>query len=190
MDNNAQDNWGVATQQKHHRLFSRNVQNHIAENCCHWRNLHTQLVLCSWTTFILDGVERFPVEKNKITRKRYFPSRTVSTDARFRMMVRTTGTMIRDNMLNIVSGEVSNMVFRVARHKWFGDPVFQILSEKSTTKKRGGGKSSRTRICGFLFSQDIVGYSGPVNLCLGSFNTTMDSPAQNKKRYSSNEDPL
>ena len=65
MANNIQDNGGVATQQKHYRLFSQNIQNHIAENCCHWRYLHTQLVLCSWTTFILDGVERFPVEKKQ-----------------------------------------------------------------------------------------------------------------------------
>ena len=152
MDNNAQDNWGVATQQKHHRLFSRNVQNHIAENCCHWRYLHIQLVLCSWTTLTLNGVERFPVKKNKITPKRSFPSRTVSTDASFRMMVWTTGTMIRDKMLNIVSGEVSNMVFRVARHKWFGDAVFQILSEKATTKKRGGGIIENANMRFFSFS--------------------------------------
>ena len=47
-------------------------------------------------------------------------------------------------MLNIVSGEVSNMVFRVARHKWFGDTVFRILSENAILstlqKKKGGGE--------------------------------------------------
>ena len=164
MDNNAQDNWGVATQQKHHRLFSRNVQNHIAENCCHWRYLHIQLVLCSWTTLTLNGVERFPVKKNKITPKRSFPSRTVSTDASFRLMVWTTGTMIRDKMLNIVSGEVSNMVFRVARHKWFGDTVFRILSENAILstlqKKRGGGNRREREYAFFCFlrtSLDIQG---------------------------------
>ena len=55
---------------------------------------------------------------------------------------------------------------------------FGILTEKAILISLKKKNPSEMRI--FLFTQSIVGYSGRVNWCLGSFNTTIDSTEQKR----------
>ena len=64
---------------------------------------------------------------------------------------------------------------------YFGDKLFRVHTAKANLMMRSN-KKNRTktpRMRKFNFTQDIVGCSGRVSGCLGSFDTTNEDPCSN-----------